>query len=1375
MAQETVNIKLSGDDQLTPVLKNIVSAVTDLIGGGNELSTIFSAGLGIGGAVVAANAAVGAFKLVAEGIKELVSKTIEASGEVEHFQLVLASASNSNLDWNGSMAVGAITLKNLQEISKNTGASVDSLVNSQAQLKLITGASSSSITELVGNLAVLGQTSAASAQDMEGVLARALMSPTGNIRLMSAAAIQLSAIIEQQTGQTLQEWILANRNSADIIDKLNTVLIASKERADALADSQGALKQSVSVSTSQVLEQIGKVSGLTDAYKSLLVSLSDIFTQLSKPSPNPSWMNNFSNESIGTVTGYTGAGATETWTNDTGKSNIPKPDDTTAIASAKASAKQLADKLQLDYDKANAVNETQVKLIEIQAQLKKQLDDIAAVDANVWDQTTKNKEAEIARGTAALATANVIDDAWTKEVENGDAHEAQMKKDAEEELAFVLQRQTAYSNSFNTIERLTSAVFKSMAQVSGDYFFQQRTDIQSNLDKNIAAVTKLLDDNKITEAQWSEMITLYQTLAGVQTTSLDKQETSLSGFRILVQNNIDELKKYWTGSLDDVEKMAALETLKASQTAAEIWGAFKAATKATMTQGFNDIFTTALTGGDIKAAFDNLSKNLISNAVKTLQDLLNKIADNFSQYVTAAAEFAYALSQSWGNHNQTTTYNNQNYTGDYGGAAFGKQVAPYLATALAVAVASEWTGVGLVVAAVIALVGVISSLINAPKTVYFPAYGTAMGPNEVGVGGAEYQSYTNTVGSLYDVWRTGEGTSGNSSDFMNYMRGGGVNPNASPADIAAAGYNDEWMRQWTISSAGKNQDDTLNSLKTIVEKLIPQLTIREAFGQTYTGQKTDTAFGVDMHQVPIFVAGSFDPDAPIPKMLEGLGFTAAKIHEIATQIDQRDPQEFLTWLGNLTTVVVTFHAQIKELGQSWSDIQAGWATTAAQSPGDMFKDSANNLITLADDLKNYTGDEQITKAQDLQKATDAYWQSVEQYLQQLKSLQDSLLTSVQNLKDKIAGIYTTTDDTLTAARGRLYATGAGSYADQQANAKNSTDYAASVNAELNDINTILDIDIARLKEATTDLATASGWANKFGSIVQDTTDNGQGYLNLLTSAQKLQWDVASAAKQSGDHQLATLEEVNQSAGDLYNSLLNALQQINQVADSINKSVDAALFQNKLKLETPAEQAQTYQSSIQDLMTQLGSATSADQVNQISQQIQQYISGYESLFSPSDPNYKQAIQWADTVLKQLKATADTQLAALKGVVETAAAAAKKAMDEAQALLQTNVDKTNAEITKLNGILDTLNTSIPDTIGKFATELTNLSQTVLPHLTTALNLFTTAVDTTTNYNPNGGGGPTKDPFKNFNDDINTTTTSLGDLIIAINNTKIALAGN
>jgi hypothetical protein len=301
-----------------------------------------------------------------------------------------------------------------------------------------------------------------------------------------------------------------------------------------------------------------------------------------------------------------------------------------------------------------------------------------------------------------------------------------------------------------------------------------------------------------------------------------------------------------------------------------------------------------------------------------------------------------------------------------------------LTTALATGILSglSVTVIGAIIAVVVmAIAAGISALLKKSTQQWQTLAGTEiLGPGQTQAGAELFQKYGKTLGSFSDIMRAG---GGKGSDLVSFLRAN----------------QDEFLRSTGIKYGTGSNEDTQKLWDEYLKNFFPKTMLSMAFGRQATGGFASIpGVGENFQGIPEFTGGA--GDTPLTRMMKNLGFTAAKLDEIAKQIDTRDADEFIAWLTKMVTVVKGFNDLTTDFRKSSTDIFKEFDKVAGTPASVGFSEGAGNLIDLASSLSLFAGDEQLNRAQDLLQLGQQYYQSQVQYLKSLYDLQKSITGSV---------------------------------------------------------------------------------------------------------------------------------------------------------------------------------------------------------------------------------------------------------------------------------------------------------------------------------------------------------------------------------------------
>ena len=544
---------------------------------------------------------------------------------------------------------------------------------------------------------------------------------------------------------------------------------------------------------------------------------------------------------------------------------------------------------------------------------------------------------------------------------------------------------------------------------------------------------------------------------------------------------------------------------------------------------------------------------------------------------------------------------------------------------------------------------------------------------------------------------------------------------------------------WVTIAAG-SQEDIEKDAQRVINELLPKIGLSAAFGQTGylpNGNKDAAGgmAGISWGMPGFDEAGNwtgakqlFDPNAPIPKMLAGLGFTDKKIGELAALISTDDPEKLLAYITGIVGVVVGLRDLGAEMGKTFDELVTGWKTESAAGPAAALGKTAQDLAGQFDALSLYSGDEQLKKGQEAQAAASQFWESVKSYLQQLQALSEKLSAGLQGMREKMRAFLNPESESaaMTSGWGVVDATWGKLYS-----AKSGTDVESAANeaaAAIEKIFSILAERITRGKALLERLGDIGDRLSRLsGDVAFDQLEKENPLRAWGQTLAEIQTKVSDAAKLTGLDQINAIEAVASSAEDMLGKLKSFLSEIASTASSITKSIDAQKWELGVGELDNAGQASAITDRIKLLQEQLKIATSPAEVQAITSEIQSLTSRYVGTFDKDDPKRAEAIAWAQEQLDRLKGLATEALDAMRTQAEAQAAELEGILKTATTNIASNVDDAATQIGNLSFALSELDRVTREV-------LTGLGQTALDALEPlriamngAAGIFTGAVET------------------------------------------------
>ncbi len=539
-------------------------------------------------------------------------------------------------------------------------------------------------------------------------------------------------------------------------------------------------------------------------------------------------------------------------------------------------------------------------------------------------------------------------------------------------------------------------------------------------------------------------------------------------------------------------------------------------------------------------------------------------------------------------------------------------------------------------------------------------------------------------------------------------------------------------------SAG-SEEDIQKDADFLLKSLLPRIGLSAAFGQKGylpAGQR-DRQGGIPginygmpgMDELGFWAEKKlFDAEAPIPKMLAGLGFTAAKIGEIAGRISTDDPEKLLAYLQGVVGVVVGIRDLGAEMGKTYGELTKGWSDETAKGQAAAFGNAAQDLAAQWDALSLYSGDEQMKKAQEAQAASDQFWQSVVSYLQQLDALGQKLSAGFQGLRERMrAFLNPLSESGQTTADWSIVN---GTWGKLQ-NAKTpaeietaSTDAAAAIERMF----AVLVERVTRGKALLDRLTGLTGNLWNMGKDVAaaelERTNPLEAWGNGLVD---IQTKVGAAATKSGLEQITAIEDVAAAGEDVYGKLKAFIADIASVRSGVNKSIDSQVWELGVGEMDARGQAGAVTQRVKELQDQLKLATSPAEIQAITQEIQSLTSRYVGTFGKDDKDRAAAIAWAQEQLDRAKGLANEALDALDAQAKALATQLETTLKTATGLISTNVSDAATQIGQLSHTLGALDEEMRKAIERLGQGALDSLAPLRAAMDTAAGIFTGATAT------------------------------------------------
>jgi hypothetical protein len=712
------------------------------------------------------------------------------------------------------------------------------------------------------------------------------------------------------------------------------------------------------------------------------------------------------------------------------------------------------------------------------------------------------------------------------------------------------------------------------------------------------------------------------------------------------------------------------------------------------------------------------------------------------------------------------TYGGQDvpYSGNFGGQGGGAMLGAAAAVAagtlvaaqaavtvglLTAAAASAATVVGLVVAAALLVVAAIMYIFSGPAEEHVKiAVAEAMSKSGAGT----------VIGGLVDQ------IIGQTTDFVGSLA---ARAGANVSQYTQA-YQEAFQKaygQATFDIHAGSQDDLQKDVNNFFQTVLPTLAMKAAFGQTgygyggdsgavggIAGTSWNTNNGLMDAQGNWIHQQLYDPSAPIPMMLTGLGFTAGKIGDIAQMLaNGEDIKTFQTYLMNLVGVVVDLGDLAKEFGRTWTEWQTA-LTTAENQQGTAasFTSQITGVVNQGIGLDNMSAADQVTAAQALVTATQTILQNMAQALQAILDMINSInaqtATAITGYQNKLLTSAQIESNARNAEKDDMAAITA---------AANPTAVQAAWTKAMQDIGAVLDAIVARiqaieaLQQSYADFRTqmASDAGPQFATDPNAWLTTNQAAINAVTT---------TLATATGDAAIAGAKTLLSLVQERYNNELAMLNRVNSAIQSIDAqsktSIDNLTMQAMGSVTTDSTGKQVWTPDVHaqgeylntqynTLMGELSTATTPEEITSIMSQINGVISQLAS--QAQDPSHyaesrtiliqmqKDAQAAADKLLGTMKDTLTTDLKGIGDQLKAGEDALSTALAAAQTDFTTEIGKMTAASTLATDALNGMATDITTTMNGFSA--------YLAHWEFIMTNPSGAQDPLWNYGTNAPAGP------------------------------------
>ncbi|GEM_PF-2195027 len=1040
--------------------------------------------------------------------------------------------------------------------------------------------------------------------------------------------------------------------------------------------------------------------------------------------------------------------------------------------------------------------------------------------ADAWDKAYLETLTGLDKQVAAvdLATQKEIDDflkpgvTWAQMVDFTVAKtaEGEAKKTAliaaEEEKR---QKKLAVDAAWYTGEM--SKLTDQLDAISDDYYVKQAAALQKKTDAELKAINERKAHGDLDPAQYANAIAGLATLDAAEQAHLARERDSIIGFRKTMEDAAAVLvmtTNSVAGGMQAGWNLVAAEMKSTTESVRDyVVGAWQ-----DMSTGFTDTFV-ALISGNLNSLKD-VFKSFIGSLQKTFATF---VTDTIMPKIKEALGVANGVGNTGVPLPMGTSYS------QVGGGA------PTTTAGQPKSNAALWTGAGLMALGAISAASASNTLMGsglAQTGIQIGMAITAAFPPLFWVGiivaavGVIASALTPSPADLHAMYSGGSMTTalkggkayGTAGSDTNKATTAALDLANSTTDFFATMFKgaDPAIRSSILADLNKKilayfaslgdfgahaggAADFQGDITKLFTEILPKEIMHAMFGQS-TNTLADPGGITGTGLAPGGKWGSsnsfsgVDASSPLVQYLTDLGFTIGKVNEIAGQIDVMASADFQKYFSGIVGAVIDFKNNIKNLSQSWSEIQA--AIGAAENPDVVaqFATAGLNIVQMSKDLSLYSGQAQVDKAKELNTAADSYYQAAFAALKALQDMMTAIAGQAQTFQ-QAATSYMKGADWLQADRTHWMQPG-GVYDQALASTSDPNSINRIWNEFVTDATASLNYLIGIINQANAGMKTASDLAGKFGSIMADA-EAVTTVFTLWGDVVGLQGQYAAAMKLSGQAQIDALNDINASAATLYSSLLQIIQGINSAEASTHKSIQQQIFDNNYaqagsyQTTTDAQgktstvfvpdtkaQRDMLNGQINGLMGGIGGQMTSGDVSSSASEIQGYISRYLGMFQANDPNRAQAVAEANAALQALDTASHARLEELKAQAKIDADAAKAILDETAGAFHDASTGATTALNALSGAVDIFKGKVDTKLTGFAEEIVTELGKVPTAFLAALGLFTTALTGSGEAVP--GGGTPGDPKQPLVPALDNSNVALGNFTAALEKATIALGG-
>lgn len=538
-----------------------------------------------------------------------------------------------------------------------------------------------------------------------------------------------------------------------------------------------------------------------------------------------------------------------------------------------------------------------------------------------------------------------------------------------------------------------------------------------------------------------------------------------------------------------------------------------------------------------------------------------------------------------------------------------------------------------------------------------------------------------------------------------------------------------YMNSFDVKIHAGSEEDFKYNLEKFFSSFLPNQFLAAGFGRTMALPETAgiTEF-LDHGEEPVKGAAAklWDPTAPIPMMLSGLGVTAERIAEIASMVGAEDPKILIQYIRDLVGILSEMRSLRTEMAMTREELFAEMDAEAARSPADLFRQNSADLVARLNELSLYTGDEQIKQTQEVLAALRERWEAEKKYIAEIRGMLEALTAGIATQKMAMADFFLTEAEQLERLRKKVFSItdwGPTVAYDWQARIAEATTpeevqrIAQEMQSAIGQLFQALAAQVNAAKALISDIDAL--YAGNWGGASERDRSTVDAYEQDF---EDLQTKMARASTLSGMEQVQAIKDVQAAAQEMYQRQLQLIATIDSNIAALHKSIEQQKWDLVYQDLNPQEQADALAERIRMLRDQLQNASSPEQVQALTSEIQQLIGQYMGLFAADDPRRAEAKSWAMDLLDDIEEIATAAYQAMRDRILSTNEEIKAALLAAKDILAANITDASAEIERLKALLDLLNDAVETKLNGMIDEIIDTNAAILAALEAASHLFT-----------------------------------------------------